>query len=234
MSKPRKRRVDTATITNDKKREVAKIVEQLIKESGLTQKEFAKATGVGYSTISNLLSHTKQKIPSSKILKKIASYASDSKKCYIDLMYAAGYIDMEEALSFNPGTQILRNRLYDSKKEQLIKKIEDFTNGTFCRSGNNNFDISLVAEKFEIVEWNISFQSEVKDFVWSILLDGANPLHKYSIYIEETDVLNDLLQLNLPSLNVAISVIKNEDGKYIETYVSTGFDTDKLSVITLS
>ena len=229
--------------TNKNQEAVAKIVESLIENSGLTKAEFAKAIRVSLATLTNIFRAGCNKTPSIEVIRKISEQSNNPSETYNQIMKAADY-DITK-YPYEGKRDLITESLpaFDSTCEKLIafelfnkliprgkiypqKKVNDI-----------RFDLTIdFTDEILIKEWDFFFykaidtsQSIIKDFFYHIMMDGAQKDSKYSLVTDSNAVIEDLKKISIPNLDIYISafLIKNEQ-IISETYVNTSMDIHEL------
>lgn len=76
---------------NEKQKECAEVILDIISSTGLSQEEFAKKMGVCLASLTNCLQPYRNRVPTINMLNRIASLSDDPNKYYKLLMTKAGY-----------------------------------------------------------------------------------------------------------------------------------------------
>ena len=85
--------VDLTNVTfhSENQKQIAIIVQNILRESGLSQREFADVMQVSLATFTNILRPYKKQLPSRNVLRAVSLMSKQPKDTYNTLMRIAGY-----------------------------------------------------------------------------------------------------------------------------------------------
>ncbi len=258
LTGPRKARNTIENIVDDKQRAVVALIDPYIKKSGFTKKVFAESyPKVSLSTINNLYKPKYERKISPRILKQLAIKISymfgdvSAEELYSDLLEAAQF-----DISKHPFEKTESDKEVLTKTEMLFNLAEKISNlptsGKIMRRQSVQYlitkdVIAMPSGTFELLVdysemnspldcWAIDTSIggyELKQFFTKILLDGCNEYPndrvKYSILTNSLFTYRALSNLEIPVLNVYLSIILYDGDKFTEKYISTGKKPDLLN-----
>lgn len=258
LTGPRKPRNTIENIVDEKQRAVVSIIDPYIKKSGYTKKVFAEVyPKVSLSTLNNLYKPKYERTISPRILKQLALKISymfgevSAEELYADLLEAA-----QLDISKHPFEKVDSDKEVLSKTDMLFNLAEIISNlpisGKIMRRQSVQYlitkdVIAMPSGPFELLVdytemtspldcWAVDTSIggyDLKQFFSKMLLDGCNKFPndkvKYSILTNSLFTYRALSNLEIPVLNVYLSIIYYDGDKFTETYISTGKNPDILN-----
>ncbi len=83
--------LNTKYFQNEKQKQIAILVRDIVINSGLTQKEFANSIGISLATLTNIYRPNNQKLPTPKVLRLISLKTDNPIVTYKQFMTLLGY-----------------------------------------------------------------------------------------------------------------------------------------------
>ncbi len=247
MNKGKTVNIEEIEFENEKQKQIAIVIADMIKSSGKTQKEFAEDLQISLATLTNIFRPAYNQVPSAKVIRKIADQTDTPEETYYKLMEIAHPDKFEP---YNPIDLSRFRNIVDIEKSKLpnqdgsfifkfMKEIAtiapnpeiDFTN--LSNRGFPQFaSVDYSTSDAPIDKWFIEFkamstviyQRDVQEFFYRILKNGKKNI-KYSIVTCAENALNEFMTVNANLIDsVYISVIVFKNDKFTETYLTTPHD----------
>lgn len=231
--------IEGMTFEKEEQKQTAIEIARILKESGLTQQQFADELGISLATLTNIFRPAYNKVPSIKVIRKIADFTDSPEETYNFLMktskqdlnkhpYVIDINDLD-----NPGNEIREIPMRDvSIIFHLSKIIQNITGKRMDFSGYTDVNIPRYgyvqfSGDYPISEWTFDFytgfgysKTDIMEFFYYILKSGAINT-KFSFVTNSKSVYEELISLNDSIINkIHISVILFERGRYTETYIT--------------
>lgn len=230
--------VNVEDFTNIEQRNVALLVEKIIRSKNMSQREFADTIQVSLATLTNIFRPSYNKLPTPNLIRKIAMQTADAQSTYEEIM-KAGKLDLKRYPYIfgekNTDIDIIINTEKDII-HQLAIITSNFEQRGFIEQTTINglhFDYAIRFEDQQIKYWYFeifakvtSIEQLLKQFYFHIITNNGNPTHKYSLIVCDKQVYDRLSQITIPSLLTHVSIIYYENESFTETTLITACDTN--------
>lgn len=264
MTKPRKKKYELSDLTNAKQKEVAKILKPIIDSSGLTMRKFADLEPkISLTTLTSIFSPEYNGVPTPRILKLLSIKAANTvdklsaEDVYADLMSAADYnifdypfkqaekhpiIIAEDSILLSFVTTISElpiKGVIDKRHVFRKKTTKPGSTSTMYYYHDLTMDYT-VSKDAPIDYWaldvciGVPSKNILRNFFFMMLNDGTNERVKYSVITDLQEIYDEMTSMNIPALNLYISVILYKEDTFTETYLSTGINPSVLNSAGLS
>ena len=223
---------------DEKKKQTAILISDIIEESGLSQKKFAEKIQVSLATLTNALRPFHNKVPSKALLRKIAEQTDDPEDSYYSLMRAAGYDVKEFPYNIVDNIGIVKvseeKILFDLSSRISKMAIRGTISTDYKLKGAYPYDMAVeyIDENAPINLWLVEVsissrlpESVVKDFLYRASKKGLSvDKTKHSLITTSKRVVEEFKSLDIPALQLLMSVILYDNGAFNEYYIKTGID----------
>ncbi len=244
MNKGKVTDINEMKFENERQKQAAIKIVDIIKESGKTQKEFAELLQVSLATLTNTFRPAYNQVPSIKLIRKIAEQTDDPKKTYNELMGIAhpdDYEPYEPSDAELPQNKALIEAQKSNRDSRIIfgflKRIEEIApnpkldyNHLTVRGFPRYASVDYSSSNVPIDAWNIQFNtgskhgfplSSIQEFFYDILKDGRKNT-KYSYVTSSEAAYDELMSVKADIIaDVYISVILYKNDEFTETYLTS-------------